>query len=94
MVEFDPPTTAPSVAGMLKGPETVNVEVATPATPAPPVEKRRLDCDGCELVARPVYTTVVFDPPTSAPCVPESAKGPEKVWEVVATERTILPCPR
>src|SRR6478736_2554232 len=29
MVELEPPTSAPKVAGILNGPETLNVEVAT-----------------------------------------------------------------
>src|SRR3989338_3138781 len=78
----------PRMAGLLeieRKPVAVKVEVAAPATPAPPVEYKRLLVDGCDVVARPVYVIVESVPPTSAPeTLP--MKGPEKARVVVDTE--------
>ena len=41
--------------------------VATAYTPAPPFETRRFEDNGWLVVARPVYVTVEFVPPTRAP---------------------------
>lgn len=40
--------------------------------------------DGCEVVARPFQVIVLFVPPTSAPIVPVTVKGPENECVVVA----------
>ena len=48
-------------------PEHEAVVVAAPKTEPPPPETRRLDDDGCEVVASPHQVNVVFEPPTAAP---------------------------
>ena len=44
-----------------------------------------------EVVARPVYVTVEFDPPTSAPKTPVIENGPENVCVVVPTDESAAP---
>ena len=41
--------------------------------------------DGCDVVARPVHTSVELEPPMSAPSADAPVKGPEKARVVVAT---------
>ena len=43
-----------------------------------------------EVVARPVQLMVELVPPTSAPMVPETVKGPETAWVVVATDAMVF----
>jgi len=75
-------------------PEQEAVVVATPYTPAPPSETKRLEEDGWLVVARPVYTTVEFEPPTRAPRLEVPVKGPLKARVVVATlESALVPFP-
>ena len=61
------------------------VVVATPNTPAPPLDTSRLLDAGCVVVERPVHVTVELLPPTSAPSPVYPLNGPEKVILVVAT---------
>jgi hypothetical protein len=72
-------------------PEHVTDVVATPKTPDAPFETRRFDEDGWVVVERPVYVSVVFDPPTKAPCVAEKRSGPESDTDEVATPATPAP---
>src|SRR3989344_3962769 len=86
----------PSVVNVLQDaePEQVTEVVATPYTPAPPLETRRFEEEGWLVVARPVYVTVELVPPTRAPRDAAPVKGPEKAREVVATlERFAVPLP-
>jgi hypothetical protein len=71
----------------------VTVEVETPKTPAPPFETRSCAEVGWLVVARPVYATVLLEPPMREPSVPEVLKGPENARVVVATEVTVLLLP-
>jgi hypothetical protein len=66
-------------------PEHVTDVVATPDTPAPPFEVRICPPVRFVVVASPQYVTVEFVPPTKAPSVPETEKGPETEYEEVAT---------
>src|SRR3989344_3633101 len=58
MVALLPPTRAPREEAPPKGPLKASVVVATPATPAPPVEYKRFEIDGWLVVARPLQVTV------------------------------------
>ena len=58
MVALLPPTRAPRAEVPPKGPLKASVVVATPATPAPPVEYKRFEIDGWLVVARPLQVTV------------------------------------
>jgi hypothetical protein len=70
-------------------PEQEAEVVATPYTPAPPFETRRLLEEGCEVVERPVYVMVELLPPTVAPDT-EPMKGPLKARVVVETDESAL----
>lgn len=72
----------------VSGDDAVSVDVATPYTPAPPFETRRLLDDGCDVVARPVHVIVEFVPPTSAPSDAKPLNGPDNESDDVAAEYT------
>jgi hypothetical protein len=64
--------------------------VATPYTPAPPLETRSCEEDGCVVVARPVYVMVELVPPIRAPRVPLTVNGPETAKVEVPTLAKVL----
>ena len=90
MVRFVPPMRYPGVPVKETPVPAVREEVATPATPAPPVPYRMWDWVMLEVVARPVYVIEELVPPTVAP-VTLPMNGPLKASEVVATSTSALP---
>jgi hypothetical protein len=86
MVELEPPMRPPMVPEVMKGPLTASVEVPTLDTPELEVLKRIWFAVMAVVVERPQYVSVELEPPTSAPSVPAVEKGPETLYEEVATD--------